>query len=213
MEGELIASIARVAEAVGETLIRISNLETNLLEDVDAKLTQVQAERASLEELYREIIDRLSRTRVVSPVEGVVLDISFKTVGGVIRPGERILDIVPAGDELIINARIQPTDIDEVKVGSSASIMFTAFQRRYLKRIRGKVVHVSADAFEDKSSGARYFMADIKIDRKHLAEVAPKLTLTPGMPAEVFISTEERTFADYLIQPLKRSFARAFRES
>lgn len=212
-EGELIASIARNAEAVGETRIRIINLDTDLLQEVDSKLTQVHSERVGAEKQYREIVDRLSRTRVVSPIKGVILDVRFKTVGGVIRPGEPILDIVPANDELVVNARIRPTDVDEVALGSPASVMFSAFQRRYLKRIDGEVVHLSADAFQDKDTGASYFLADIKIDRDQLKEIAPDLVLAAGMPAEVFIKTTERTLADYLIQPIKRTFERAFRES
>lgn len=211
--GNLIASIAQVEEAMGETEIQIASLDTNRMEEVDSRLTQVQAQRVSAEKLYQETVDRLARTRVISPIEGVVLDIRFKTVGGVVRPGEPILDIVPARDELIINARIQPTDIDEVSTGSQATVMFSAFQRRYLKRIDGEVIHVSPDAFQDEATGARYYLADIRIDRKQLLDVAPELELAAGMPVEIFITTTERTLADYLIQPIRRSFERAFLES
>lgn len=212
-EGQLITSIARGEEAISEIEIRITNLETDLLENVDARLSQVTAERVSAEKIYRETTDRLARTSVVSPIDGVVLDVRFKTVGGVIRAGEPIFDIVPSGDdELIINARIRPTDIDEVATGLSATVMFSAFQRRYLKRINGEVVRVSADAFSDETTRERFYLVDVKIDRAHLFEVAPELELTAGMPADVFITTKERTVADYLIQPVMRSFERAFRE-
>jgi HlyD family type I secretion membrane fusion protein len=211
--GSLNAAIARSEEAVGETQIRIASLDTTRLEEVDSRLTEVQAQRVSAEKLYRETIDRLSRTRVISPIEGIVLEIRFKTVGGVVRPGEPILDIVPARGELIISARIQPIDIDEVSIGSQATVMFSAYQRRYLKRIDGEVIHVSPDAFQDEATGARYYVADVQIDRKQLSDIAPDLELTAGMPAEVFITTTERTLADYLIQPIRRSLERAFRES
>jgi len=212
-EGELITSVARGEEAISETEIRITNLETNLLEEVDTRITQVTSERVSAEKIYRETTDRLLRTHVVSPIDGVVLDVRFRTVGGVIRAGESILDIVPVGeDELIINARIRPTDIDEVTEGSPATVMFSAFQRRYLKRIKGEVVQVSADAFSDENTGERFYLVDVKIDRAHLEEVAPELELTAGMPADIFITTKQRTVAEYLIQPIMRSFERAFRE-
>lgn len=212
-EGELITSIARGEEAISETELRITMLETDLLEDVDARLSQVTAERVSAEKIYRETTDRLARTNILSPIDGVVLDVRFKTVGGVIRAGEPILDIVPVGDdELIINARVRPTDIDEVATGSSATVMFSAFQRRYLKRINGEVVQVSADAFSDETTRERYYLIEVKIDRAHLDEVAPELELTAGMPADVFITTKQRTVAEYLIQPIMRSFERAFRE-
>jgi len=139
--------------------------------------------------------------------------VRFKTVGGVVRAGEPILDIVPQGaDELIINARIRTTDIDDVVNGSPATVMFSAFQRRYLKRIKGSVVRVSADAFTDEATRERYYLVDVKIDRDNLQEVAPELELTAGMPADVFIATRQRTVAQYLIQPVMRSFERAFRE-
>jgi HlyD family type I secretion membrane fusion protein len=212
-EGELISAIARGEEAISETEIRITNLETELLEQVDARLTKVTSERVSAEKIYRETTDRLSRTRVLSPIDGIVLDVRFKTVGGVVRASEPILDIVPVGDdELIINARIRPTDIDEVAPGSPSTVMFPAFQRRYLKRINGEVVQVSADAFTDEATRERYYLARVKIDRDHLHAVAPDLSLTAGMPADVFITTKERTVAQYLVQPVIRSFERAFRE-
>jgi len=212
-EGDLIASIARGEDAISEIEIRISNQETDLLEQVDARLTEVSAERISAEKIFRETVDRLSRTHVVSPIDGVVLDVRFKTVGGVVRAGEPILDIVPQGaDELIINARIRTTDIDDVVNGSPATVMFSAFQRRYLKRIKGSVVRVSADAFTDEATRERYYLVDVKIDPDNLQEVAPELELTAGMPADVFIATRQRTVAQYLIQPVMRSFERAFRE-
>jgi len=212
-EGELISSIARGEEAISETEIRITNLETELLEQVDARLTDVTSERVSAEKLYRETTDRLSRTRVVSPIDGVVLDVRFKTVGGVIRASEPILDIVPVGqDELIINARIRPTDIDEVVLGSPSTVLFSAFQRRYLKRIKGEVVRVSADAFTDEATRERYYLVKVKIDRADMHAVAPDLVLAAGMPADVFITTKQRTVAEYLVQPIMRSFERAFRE-
>ena len=212
-EGELITSIARGEEAISETQMRINNLETELLENIDARLTQVTTERVSAEKIYRETTDRLARTIVVSPIDGVVLDVRFKMVGGVIRASEPILDIVPAGmDELIINARIRPTDIDEVVAGSPATVMFTAFHTRYLKRIKGEVVQVSADAFSDENTRERYYLVDVRIDRAHLHAEAPELVLTAGMPADIFITTKDRTVAQYLIQPFMRSFGRAFRE-
>ena len=134
-------------------------------------------------------------------------------MGGIIRPGEAICDIAPARDDLIINVRILPTDIDEVSVGSPARIMLTAFHARYLKQVKGEVINVSADSFKDESSNARYYMADVRIDYNDLKEVAPDIRITAGMPVEVFITTSTGTFADFLIQPIKRTFARTFRES
>lgn len=212
-EGGLIASIARGEEAIGETRMRINNLETEILEAVDERMTQVTLARVSAEKIYRETLDRLARTRVVSPIEGIVLNIRFKTVGGVIRHSEPILDIAPSREELIVNARIRPIDVDEISTGSSAKIAFSAYKQRYLERINGKVIHLPADAFEDEKTGERFYLVDVRIDAEHLREVASEVELTAGMPADVFITTTDRTVAQYLIQPIKRSFERAFREN
>ena len=212
-EGELIALIARNQEAVGETELRILSLTTDQLEEIDATLSNTQAQRTSTEKIYWESVDELARTSVASPVEGIVLNLAFKTIGGVVRPGEALMDVVPEEEELIVNARLLPKDIDEVRQGMEAYVVFPSFTQRYLHRISGELIYVSADSLRDEQTGYYYFLAKIRVNTEDLQRQTRDVTLTPGMPAEVFIATADRTFFQYLMQPVSRTFERAMRES
>jgi multidrug efflux pump subunit AcrA (membrane-fusion protein) len=191
MEGELQSSVARAQETIAETELQIVDIRVRRSEEVDDALSQVQARRSEVE----------------------VLDLRFKTPGGVIRAGEPVLDIVPSEDELIIEVKIRPKDIDDVHAGLSAYVMFPAFARRTTPRIDGTVEQVSADSFEDERTGRRFYKAKVKVNREHLKELAPQIKLQPGMPAEVFIATAERTVLEYLITPFTQMLERSFRES
>jgi HlyD family type I secretion membrane fusion protein len=212
-EGELLAQIARTEEAIGESELQAINLRISRLEEVDEALSRIQAERIELESQYHDRIDRFDRTIVTAPVAGTVIGLRFRTLGGVIRPGEPILDIVPNDEALVIEARVSPTDIDDVRLGLAAYVMFPSYALRHMKRIDGEVVSLSADVIEDERTGERYYSAEITVERELLESIAPDIELTPGLPAQVFISTEERTFLDYLLQPVILSFERSFRES
>ena len=138
---------------------------------------------------------------VTAPVNGTVVNLKFKTEGGVIQHGEPILDIVPSDEPLLIDARVLPTDIDVVHVGLPAVIHLTAFTSRNLPRIEGKVEYVSADRLVDEKSGQSYYLARVAVDRGELDRLGPQYKLVPGMPAEVLIVTGERTMFQYLFQP------------
>lgn len=211
-EGELLSRIARFNEAVGETELQILNNRNERQEEVDTQLTETQSRRIEVEQQIKESLDRLSRTAIVAPVAGTVLDVRFKTTGGVIRPGEEVLDIVPAEDDLIIDARISPQDIDTVHAGLDAYVMFPSYPQRNMPRIEGQLVHVSPDSFQDERTGERYYQARVEVDRTELQALAPQIELTPGLPAEVFIETIERTLLDYLLQPVMFVVERSFRE-
>ena len=120
---------------------------------------------------------------------------------------------MPADEELLVDARVAPADIDAVRVGLPARVVLPAFKQRTMPRIEGRVRQVSADAIDDAESGQRFFLARIEIDRAQLAALEPTIELTPGMPAEVYITTGERTVLDYLLDPIHDSLRRAFRES
>jgi HlyD family type I secretion membrane fusion protein len=211
-EGELVARIARTKEAIGETKLQIVNMQIGRREEIDQRLAQVRGERAALEEQIRASLDRLRRTEIRAPVAGTVLSLRYKTTGGVIRPGDPILDLVPLEGELVIEARVSTNDIDNVRSGQSAYIVFSSFAQRNLKRISGRVDRVSPDTLEDDRSGERYYAVRVTVDRLRLHEIAPEIELAPGMPAEVFIETGERTMLEYLMQPFLQSVERAFRE-
>jgi HlyD family secretion protein len=212
-EGEFTALLARAQEAIGETRLQISDLRIQRMEEIDAEFAQVQMERGESEEELAAARDKLRRTAILAPVAGTVLNSRFKTTGGVIRPGDPIVDLVPLEEELIIEARLSPTDIEEVAPGQDAYVMFPSLPQRTVPRIGGRVRSVSADALIEERSGTSYYLAKVQVDRDQLAEAAPGLELTPGMPAEVFIATTERTVLEYFLQPITQTFARTFRES
>ncbi len=207
------ARIARARQAIGETELQIVAQGTALLDEANEELSRVQAELAEVEQRLTASRDVLERTVVRAPSAGTVVQLRVHTPGGVIRPGEPLLDIVPDDEELLVDARLSPMDIDVVAAGLSAQVILPAFKLRHLPRIEGRVRTISADAIVDPHTGERYFEARIEVDPEQLAALEPKVELTSGMPAEVYIMTGERTMLDYLLQPVFDSLRRAFRKS
>jgi epimerase transport system membrane fusion protein len=179
--------------------------------EIIQQLTQLQTKVADLKERETALEDRLSRTLVTAPESGMVLGMKAHTIGGVIRSGDPILDIVPESSELIVEARVSPMDIDRVSLNSLADIRFSAFKMGTTPVIEGKVIHLSADRLTDEQTGMPYYLAKLEITKKGLNDLA-NLQLLPGMPAEVLIKTGERTLLQYLIQPATDGFAKAFIE-
>lgn len=209
--GELIADIARTRQAIGEAKLQIAQLQKERLAEATTELRDVQTRLGDVEPRLGWAKEMLSRTELAAPEAGYVLGLTAFTVGGVIAPGERVLDIVPADNTLIIEARIQPSDIDDVYAGMPAEVQLTAYKRRVVPTVDGVLTWVSADRLTDDRSGEAYYVAYVEIDPESLAEVG-EIRLYPGMPAQVMIATGARTAFDYLIGPLTSSFDRAFRE-
>ena len=153
----------------------------------------------------------LRRNVIRSPYSGRVVDLNVFSLGGVIRPGERIMDIVPDETELVVEARVRVEDIADVKPGMNAEIHFTSYKQRVVPLIHGNVVEVSADRLVDDRSNAAYYKVLIEVDKDDLA-ANPQIQLYPGMSATVMITTEERTALDYLIGPLTASLNVSFRQ-
>ena len=215
IEGEIGANrstIARAEQAVGETGLQILDLEANRREEAAGSLANIRAEIATIGEELRAREDVLARTMVTAPVAGAVVGLQFHTVGGVVRPGETILDIVPADEELIIDARLSPTDIDVVAPGLEAEVHLLAYAQRDMARLTGRVRDVSADRLVDEATGEAYFRARIEVLPEALDSLGDDIVLTPGMPADVLITTGERSMLDYILSPIERSLSRAFRE-
>ena len=138
-------------------------------------------------------------------------NLRFHTLGGVVRPGDALLDIVPRNESLVVDARVGATDIDIVGIGQVADVRLTAFKQRVVPLLQGRVTYVAADISVDERSGSAYYRATVQIDADQMALIAG-LKLTSGMPAEVMIHAGERTLAEYIVQPVRDSFRRAFRE-
>jgi HlyD family secretion protein len=141
----------------------------------------------------------------------VVHQLSVHTVGGVIAQGEQIMLIVPQSDELDVEIKIQPQDIDQLRIGQPAVLRFSAFNQRTTPELSGVVSRVSADVSEDQKTGARYYTARITVPEGEVARLEG-LKLVPGMPVESFVQTSPRTVMSYVLKPLNDQFTRAFRE-
>ncbi len=207
---ELTANISSTEMEIGETRLQIIQQEREFQNEVANQLSEVQTNIRDVSERRNALRDIVSRTVVKAPVAGVVNGLQVHTEGGVIGPGSRIADIVPQSDELIIEARVSPIDIDRVAVGQDATIRFSAFSSS-VPNIFGTVINVSADAFTDENTGASYYTARVEVTPEGRANLGD-LALVPGMPAEVFIATGSRTFLQYLMKPITNALARSFRE-
>ncbi|MDJ0950526.1 MAG: HlyD family efflux transporter periplasmic adaptor subunit [Alphaproteobacteria bacterium] len=155
--------------------------------------------------------DVLKRSEILAPIEGTVVGLQVHTTGGVIKEGEPLMDIVPSQEGLVIEARLDPLDIDVVSAGLEAQVHLTPYNRRSSVPVAARVLSVSADSMVDERTGQSYYLARIELTQDP-GEVVEGATLFPGMPVEVMILTGARTLADYLLRPVTRSFDRAFRE-
>lgn len=205
-----IAAVARAKQQIAETRLRVSELKTQKLNQVVEELRATQTELFDLEERIRSAEDVLARTQIVAPLDGTIVGLQIHTPGGVIGPGEALMDLVPSGAAMIIESQVDPNDIDVVHAGLPAQVRLTAFNQRNLSPINGKVLTVSADRLTDERSGVPYFLARVVLVDDLSQDLA--VSLYPGMQAEVMIVTGERTVLDYIFRPLARSLGRAFRE-
>jgi membrane fusion protein, epimerase transport system len=222
--GELLSDIAASELHVAEIKLKILQLQKDLQREVAKELSDVQTELLELREKVQLLESTVNRTVIRAPVAGMVLGLGVHTIGAVIPPGGRLLDIVPKNQKLIIEAQVSPIDIDRVKVGQLAEVRFSAFKTRDVPTIMGTLISLSADRMAQDSADSKnskefsggnapYYLARVAVLPDGLnALSAAHLELIPGMPAEVLINTGERTLVQYLVQPLTDTFKRAFIE-
>ena len=210
--GELLANIAATRIEIGETELRIIQIEHEFEREVAAQVRETTATVDGLEEELRALEDTLRRKHVLAPVAGVVINLGVHGEWAVLSPGEPILDIVPYDEPLVVEARVRPQDIDSVTTGMQADVRFTAFSFRTTPVVEGEVVFVSADSLEDRQTGERYFLTRIVVAEEELSKLG-EVALRPGMPADVMIKAGERTPLQYLMKPLTDAIARSFTES
>lgn len=208
---ELDANIASTEVQIGEANLQILQQRREFNNQVVAELGEVQTNLNDTEERVIAFEDIVSRTVIRAPDSGLVNGLQVHTLGGVITPGMRILDVVPEGDDLIIEARVSPTDIDRVAIGQNATIRFSTFGMGSVPTIYGSVINLSADILTDEALGFAYYLARVEVSPEGL-EGLGDLSLMPGMPAEVFIATGSRTLFEYLSKPLSNALARSLRE-
>ncbi|MFC1602757.1 HlyD family type I secretion periplasmic adaptor subunit [Pseudomonadota bacterium] len=206
------SQVAKARQSIGETKLRIFELETNHMNEVAEQLRTTRADIYDLTERLRAAEDVHNRTDIISPISGTVVGLKVHTKGGVVRPGEPLMNIVPANEQLVVEARVNPADIDVVHIGTQAKVRLTAFSQRTILPTAGQVESISADHLVDEATGETYYLAKIALDKSDLDQTN-KQQIRPGMEAEVMIITGERTFVEYMLEPITNSLGRAFRET
>lgn len=210
-QGQILSEIAKSEKAIGEAQLQKVQIEQKFQEEVIQNLRDVRVQIAELEEKVRVSSEVLSRVEIRSPIDGVVQNLRVHTVGGVVRPGEPIMEIVPTNERLIIQAKISPLDINYVTPNMKAEIRFPSFKSRNNPIIEGNVLNISRDILFDEASKVSYYQALVVVADHH---IPPQYQgkLTPGMPADIVIPTGERTFLEYIVTPLSDTIRKSLRE-
>ena len=209
--GEHVSAIARTANEIGETRLQVIQLERAFKEQVETDLRAVADELVDLQERRIAAQHTLNHIEIRAPVTGTVVGLSVHTVGGVIAPGATVLEIVPLDDQLIVEAQVQPNDIDDLAIGQSADVNFSGFKQRNAPVLIGQVVYRSADRLMNERTGEPFYLVHVAVTDEQLERLGDH-RLQPGMPADVMIKTGERTALEYLFQPLLDSLDHAWRE-
>jgi HlyD family secretion protein len=209
--GQLMSAIAETKSKIGEAQLQIVRLDQDFRTEVVKELGETQGKEAELVERSVAARDLLDRIEIRAPASGIIHQLSAHTIGGVIRAGDAIMEVVPDTDDLQIEARLQPSDIDQVRTGQTAFIRFSAFNQRVTPQLGGVVSYVSADISRDQQTNAPYFTVRVMLPEDERRQLAG-LQLVSGMPAEVFMQTGSRTMMSYLLKPLTDQMRRAFVE-
>jgi len=209
--GQLISTIAETKTKVDEAKLQLVRLDQDVRTEVVKDLGEVQGKEAELSERSVAARDILERIEMRAPTSGVIHQLNAHTIGGVIRAGDAVMEVVPDSDDLQIEARLQPNDIDQVRKGQQAFVRFSAFNQRVTPQLKGQVSYVSPDTTRDQQTGTSYFTVRIMLPEEERRLLAG-LQLMSGMPAEVFMQTGSRTMLSYLSKPILDQFQRAFVE-
>lgn len=214
---ELVASIQQTREAMGETRLQSLSLVGEKAEDRAAGLRDVETRLADVSPRLEAARAQLERTRVRAPASGIVVGLTANTVGGVVAPGARIMDVVPENQPLVIEARVRPEDADDLTPGMDTEIRFTGLSGRNTPILHGAVRRISADRFTDERTGIGYFLVEAEAPREELERIARTdndavAVLKAGMPAEMVVPLRKRTALQYLLEPLDQAIWRSFRQ-
>ncbi len=206
------ASVARVNQHIHDTKIQIVLIEKEHHEQVIKELGEVRDQIALVNEEYQAAKDVSRRALITAPANGKVVNLAIDTLGSVISPGQVVLQIVPTGEPMVVEAKVSPLDIDVVTVGKKARVQLSSLKTRHVDPLDAEVTNVSAESIIDEKTGEYYYLTELKIDPKSLKKLPKDIKLTPGMPTEVMILLHKQTMLSYLIQPIRDTFGRAFRE-
>jgi HlyD family secretion protein len=214
LEGEaaqLIAQTAQVGGKMSETELQIIQIDRDLSSEVAKETREIDGKIGEFVERKVTAEDQLKRIEIRSPQDGMVFQSNVHTVGGVITAGDAMMMIVPDADNLIVEAKVNPQDIDQVRTGQAALLRLSAFNQRTTPEIYGTVTRISADASTDQRSGQTYYTIRISMSGDEVAKLGD-VRMVPGMPVEAFVQTGDRTMISYLVKPLHDQLMRMFRE-
>ncbi len=209
--GQIIAEIAEAQLAVGETRQRIIQLQNDYRTELSADLTRAQNLYFETGDRLFAVRDEVARTRITAPLQGKVINMQVHTVGGVVPPAQPIMNIVPEDDQLIVEAKVSPTDVDNVNVGQEARLRITPLNQRATPELLGVVNLVSADILTDADSQMQYYVARITIPDEEYSKLGDK-DIRPGFPVEVTFTGGQRTMLQYLAEPLTGVLRRGMKE-
>jgi membrane fusion protein, type I secretion system len=223
LNGELGGLIGRVADSrqqVARAEQQIASIRSTATQKAVEELRQTESDIDDITEQIRAVSDVVRRSDVKAPVRGIVVKLNQHTQGGVVAAGSTIVELLPVNDDLIIEGRVSPDQVVHVKEGQPAVVRLSALNQRVTPMVEGHVTYLSADTISDRPELATRtpsvdrgsFIVRVKLDDKDVAKKIPNFKPTPGMPADLYIKTGERTFFDYIMEPVMESFSRAFRE-
>jgi HlyD family secretion protein len=215
LRGQNISDIARARARISETELQAIQSDQDFLNDILKDLRDAQGKIADLQERLTAARDQLRRVEIRAPQTGVIYQLSVHTVGGVIAPGETVMQIVPRADELVVEAKVSPQDIDQITIGTAAILHLHAGNQRTMPDLGARVTMISADLTREQGPGGQvgpsYFLVRMALE-PDVASKLGDLHIIPGMMADAFIQTYARTPLQYLAKPLQEHMARTFRE-
>ncbi|MER2264839.1 HlyD family type I secretion periplasmic adaptor subunit [Methylobacterium oxalidis] len=210
-KGKLLASMAQAKGKINEVQLQIIQIDEDMRNEVSKDLAEIRSKWQEYEEKQTAALDQLRRTDLRAPQDGIVHQMTVHTVGGLVTPSEPAMLIVPEADDLALEVKIQPKDIDHVHIDQAAILRFSALSQRTTPEINGVVDRVSADVTQDQKTGQNFYKARIRVseaERKRLGDIR----LVPGMPVDAFLKTGDRTVLSYLTKPLMEQIGKAWRE-
>ena len=214
-EAAMAAEVARASEGMGESRMQSITISAGNLQEVATELRDTQSKLSEVLPRLISAREQLQRSMVRAPATGQVVGLTVFTVGGVVSPGQTLMEVVPANKHLVIQAQVDPRGADDVYQGQQAQVRFTSVDDRTLPLLSGRVTTISADSFSDEKTGLSYFRAEVEVGADELQKVRGALgrgKLRPGLPVEVVLAVRKRTALQYLLEPLGAHFWRSFRE-
>jgi HlyD family type I secretion membrane fusion protein len=214
--GSFASKIAEAREAIGQARMQSLVLDSNLIEEADQRLREVATRLNEVTPQRFSASERLAQTVVRAPASGRVVGLSVFTVGGVVSPGQLLMNVVPENRELVVQAQFSPDDADDISPGMLTEVRFPTLRDANLPTIDGTLVTVSADAVRDERTGTTYFTGEVRVPAAELRAIEAarpgRPSITSGLPVEVLVKLEHRTMLSYLVEPLMRASWRTGRE-